>query len=571
MGFNQSASSVNDISRRTVLALAVAVSLAGCASFAGIGAQTSMQKTDPAESALTLPDQGGSWPDAQWASEFGGPALQALVDEALAGNPGLQAAAARVAAARAATELTTAGSLPTLGGSFSATRQRYTENGIVPPPLAGAIETDSQLALNFRYDFDFWGKNGAALRSAISQRKLSQAEQYNARLVLTTAVARAWLQLGRNSNQYDLVSKQLQTREALDRLTRQRFAAGLDTQSDNQLSQQQAASLRAEQAQWQEAINLTRNQLAALLGRGPDRGLTIVRPVLPAPAATVLPSTLPITLLGRRPDIVAARWRIEAAQGQIDYARSQFYPNIDLMAFAGFSSLGLSNLIQSGSRIAGIGPAIRLPIFEGGTLRAQLSSQVAGYEGAVATYNQSLTEALHDVADQVQSLRAAEVQADNQRQATQATRRSLALAQQRRRVGTINQLQLLASEGALLTQQRIELDAQVRRLDLRVGLIKALGGGFDARNERLAIRDNDEPTSPSMLVQPVKPVKSNAVAAGTPSATTGSADAGKPGTVTRTVTTTTVTTTVSTSPAAPAAPAAPVTPAAPTSKTKNGP
>ena len=123
----------------------------------------------------------------------------------------------------------------------------------------------------------------------------------------------------------------------------------------------------------------------------------------------------------------------------------------------------------SGSRIAGIGPAIRLPIFEGGILRAQLSSQVAGYEGAVASYDQSLNDALHDVADQVQSLRAAEVQADNQRQATQAAQRSLALAQQRRRVGTINQLQLLASEGALMTQQRIELDAQARRLDLRVG------------------------------------------------------------------------------------------------------
>lgn len=473
--------------RRTLTLACLSLGLAGCASFAGIGTHATLQTPAPAETALTLPDQGGSWPDAQWANQFGGAALQALVDEALAGNPGLQVAAARVAAARAATQATDAAGLPTVGANFSATRQRYTEHGIIPPPLAGEYATDSQLALNFRYDFDFWGKNGAALRSSISQRKLSQAEQYNARLVLTTAVARSWLQLGRDSNQYDLVTRQLQTREALDRLTRQRFAAGLDTQSDNQLSQQQAAALRAEQAQWQESIGLARNQLAALLGRGPDRGLTIARPVLPVPAATLLPSALPLTLLGRRPDIVAARWRIEAAQGQIDYARSQFYPNIDLMAFAGFSSLGLSNLIRTGSRVVGIGPAIRLPVFEGGALRAQLSTQVAGYDGAVAMYNQSLTEALHDVADQVQSLRAAEIQADNLQQATQAAHQALVLAQQRRRVGTINQLQLLASEGALLTQQRIELDAQVRRLDLRVGLIKALGGGFDARDDRLDI------------------------------------------------------------------------------------
>ena len=537
---------------RRCLVGVLSAALAGCASFAGIGSHATLQKTDTAETALTLPDQGGQWPDARWASDFGGAQLQTLVDEALAGNPGLQVAAARVAAARAATDATTATSLPGVGANFSATRQRYTENGIIPPPLAGQYETDSQLALNFRYDFDFWGKNGAALRSAISQRKLSQAEQYNARLMLTTAVARAWLQLGRNSYQYDLVTQQLQTREALDRLTRQRFAAGLDTQSENQLSQQQAAGLRAEQAQWQEAIGLSRNQLAALLGRGPDRGLSIPRPVLPAPAPTLLPSSLPITLLGRRPDIVAARWRVEAAQGQIDYARTQFYPNIDLMAFAGFSSLGLSNLIRSGSRIVGVGPAIRLPVFEGGALRAQLSTQVASYDGAVATYNQSLTEALRDVADQVQSLRAAEVQADNQQQATRASRRSLALAQQRRRVGTTNQLQLLASEGALLTQQRIELDAQARRLDLRVALIKALGGGFDAREDRLDIGDSAA-GSPGDMKAPPATVDAGAPAsndAGTPAAMA-STDTGK--TVTKTVTTTTVTTTVTTG-AAPISP-----------------
>ena len=473
---------------KTLIAAGVALTLAGCASFSGIGSHATLQPAAELSTALTLPDQGGNWPTAQWATEFGGPQLQALVDEALASNPGLQVAAARVAAAQAVADATGATALPNVGGSFSATRQRYTQNGIIPPPLAGAYATDAQMALNFRYDFDFWGKNGAALRSALSQRKLAQAEQYNARLVLATAVARSWLQLGRSSMQYDLVSQQLQTRDGLDRLTRQRLAAGLDTQSETQFSLQQAATLRAEQAQWQEAIALSRNQLAALLGRGPDRGLNIERPVLPTPSSTLLPSSLPLTLIGRRPDIVAARWRVEAAQGQIDYAKAQFYPNIDIMAFAGFSSLGLSNLIQGSSRIVGVGPAIRLPIFEGGALRAQLSGQVAGYDGAVASYNQSLTEALHDVADQVQSLRIAEIQASNQEQATAAATRSLALAQQRRKVGTINQLQLLTSESALLLQRRVEFDTQARRLDLRVGLIKALGGGFDANTDNLDIR-----------------------------------------------------------------------------------
>ncbi|MBC7575369.1 MAG: efflux transporter outer membrane subunit [Herminiimonas sp.] len=494
---------------RLLLAAAVAMSLSGCASFGGIAPHATLQPDDTRDTALSLPDQGGQWPAATWAAEFGGAPLQALVDEALAGNPSLQVAASRVAAAQAAANVVSGGALPAIGANFSATRQRYTENGIIPPPLAGQYETDAQLALNFRYDFDFWGKNGAALRSALSQRKLSQAEQYNARLVLTTAVARAWLQLGRNSTQLDLVTQQMQVRESLDKLTRQRLAAGLDSQSETQLSLQQAASLRAEQAQWQEQIALSRNQLAALLGRGPDRGLTIARPILPEPAQTRLPSSLPLTLIGRRPDIVAARWRVEAAQGQIDYARAQFYPNIDVMAFAGFSSLGLSNLLQSGSRVAGVGPAITLPVFEGGTLRARLSGQVATFEGAVASYNQSLNDALHDVADQVQSLRGADVQAASQQQATQAASRALKLAQERRRVGTINQLQLLASESMLLAQRRIEFDAQARRLDLRVGLIKALGGGFDATTDHLDIRAS-QPVPVSILPAsgiPITPTK----------------------------------------------------------------
>ena len=458
------------------------------------------------ETALSLPDQGGAWPDLTWPTRFGGAPLQALVDEALAGNPSLQVAASRVAAAQAAADVTAGGAQPTIGAAFSATRQRYPENGIIPPPLAGKYATDSQLSVNFRYDFDFWGRNGAALRTALSQGKLSKAEHYNARLILATAVTRAWLQLGRNTAQADLVARQLQTRESLDRLTRQRFAAGLDTQSDNQLSLQQAAGLRAEVAQWQEALALSRNQLAALLGRGPDRGLTIPAPALPQPAGTLLPDGLPLTLLGRRPDLVAARWRVEAAQGQIDYAKAQFYPNVDIMAFAGLSSLGLSNLLQAGSRVVGIGPAIRLPIFDTGTLRAQLSGQVAGYDGAVASYDQSLIEALHEVADGVQSLRAAEVQVSNLEQASQASAQSLTLAQQRRRVGTINQLQLLTVQAAQLAQQRITLDAQARRLDLRVGLIKALGGGFDASTDHLFI--------------PEPPVVTTATTATTATATT---------------------------------------------------
>lgn len=461
--------------------------LSACASFSGIHSSARLTPPDQYASGESLPAQGGTWPQQSWAGEFGGPVLQALVDEALSGNPDLQIAAARIANARAVLQVANAGSLPTVGASFSTTYQRYTENGLIPPPLAGTYQTDNELALNFSYDFDFWDRHGAQLRTAVALGKAAAAEQASARLMLSTAIAHTWLQLGRQNAQLQLAEQQLKVREKLDDLTQQRIAAGLDNRGDRQQTRLQLASLRADRAQWQEAMGLSRNQLAALLGQGPDRGRSIAAPELPAVATVALPDQLPLELLARRPDIVASRWQVEAAQGQIDNAKAQFYPNVNLVAFAGLSSLGLSNLLQASSRTVGIGPAIRLPIFEGGTLRAQLSGKVADYDGAVAQYNRTLTEALHQVADQVQSLRTAASQGQDRQLASNAALEALKLAQQRQRVGTANMLQVLSSETAWLAQRQQALEVQARQADLRIALIKALGGGFDASRVDLAV------------------------------------------------------------------------------------
>lgn len=483
---------------KTLVAIGVsALLLSACANFKGIASDAHPKAAGDYATAATLPGQGGQWPDGNWAGTIGGAPLQALVDEALANNPGLQIAAARVSAARAMAEGAGAASRPTVGASFSDTYERFTENGLVPPPYAGHYYSDGELALSFSYDFDFWGKHSADLRAAVSEDKAAQAEQYNARLLLTTAIARSWIQLARQYEQLDLIEQQQEIRHKIDRLTQLRIKAGLDTQTDKQQSVLQTSVLRVEQAQWQEAIALTRNQLAALIGKGPDRGQSIARPALPSDEALKLPDDLPLALLGRRPDIVAARWRVEAMQGGIDAAKSQFYPNVNISAFVGSSALGLQYLLRNSSRIDGVAPAISMPIFEGGRLRAQLKGKVAAYDAAVATYNQALNDAFHDVADQVQSLRVNSNQIESQHAATQAAAASLKLAQQRERVGTANMLQVLSTESAWLTQRRLELDSQARRADLSVALIKAMGGGFDAHPQGLETTKHEQPAIPA--------------------------------------------------------------------------
>lgn len=472
--------------KRYALSLACCALLAACASPRGIEPVAQLATPHSYASKQSLAASQAQWPDLDWARALGGEELLSLVNEALRDNPGLQAASARVTAARALAASARAATLPAVSASAAATRQRYTEHGLVPPPLAGSYQTDSQALLNFNYELDFWGKHEAALKSALAQGQVAEAERQSSRLILASAVARSWLQLARQHAQVELIDRQIATRDRLDQLMHLRFQAGLDARIDSEQARQQIAMLRVEQAQWQEAMALTRNQLAALLGQGPDRGLRIQPGQLPAPTQLALPAELPSGLLGRRPDVVAARWRVEAAQGEIDTARTQFYPSVNLAAFAGFSSFGLDNLLNSGSRVVGAGPALRLPIFEGGALRAQLQGRTSNYDAAVASYNQALTEALHDVADQVQALRGAQQQSLQMQQAEAAAEQAWKLAQAREHKGTSNMLPVLVAELNLLGQRRLDLDLQARRADLQVGLVKALGGGFDAQALGLA-------------------------------------------------------------------------------------
>jgi NodT family efflux transporter outer membrane factor (OMF) lipoprotein len=229
----------------------------------------------------------------------------------------------------------------------------------------------------------------------------------------------------------------------------------------------------------EETIQLTRNQLASLLGQGPDRGLAIERPAAAALTPVALPSTIPAELLGRRPDLVAQRWRVEAARKAIDSAKAEFYPNVNLLAFVGLSSLGGAGFLSAASRTLGAGPAITLPIFEGGRLRGNLAGQDADYDIAVEQYNQALADALRDVVDQLASFRSVDEQRIQQKQALATTREAYDLALLRYREGIGNYLQVLSAEQPWLAQQVLDADLQARELSLSINLARALGGGYE--------------------------------------------------------------------------------------------
>ncbi|MDM4765133.1 efflux transporter outer membrane subunit [Pelomonas sp. SE-A7] len=427
---------------------------------------------------LGLSEAAGPAFDSHWWSAFNDGQLDALIARALAESPSLALVQARMNKAAAFVEAAGAADKPVLGVGFDGTRQQFTKHGLVPPPIAGTIRTTATLQAGVSYEWDFFGKHAAALNAALGQQKASSADMAAARLSLSAQVSRAYLALARVQAQAELVDKMLGERQAALALVRQRNEAGLDTAQELRNAELPLPELRRQRLVLNEQATVLRHQLAALTVQAPQ-ALDSLNAKLPAAQAWPSEVAPALDLLGRRPDLVAARWRVEAATQTVREARAQFFPNVTLSAFAGFSSIGLDNLINAGSRQYGFGPSLRLPLFDTGRLRAQLKGNAAEADAAVAAYNAALVEAVRDASDQYTGLQSLRAQSGEQNEALEQSRRLLELAQQRRQAGLGSQLAVHNAQLGLLQQQRQLLDLRAQSLEGQVGLIRALGGGWN--------------------------------------------------------------------------------------------
>ncbi|HEY4956193.1 MAG TPA: efflux transporter outer membrane subunit [Caldimonas sp.] len=331
-----------------------------------------------------------------------------------------------------------------------------------------------------------FGRNRAQLDSAIGAERASIADADAARVLLAVNVARTYVQLARLVEQRSVLERALAQREEVFNLTRQRVSAGLDTA----VELRQSEGVRPETRQQIEAVDeqaaLARHALAALLAEPPQRFDTLA-PTLSTVHPIAVPEAIPADLIGRRADIVAARWRVEAASGDVAAARAQFYPNINLTAFIGLSSIGLDRLVRAGSEQYGVGPAIRLPILDSGRLRAGLRGRAADLDAAVETYNGTLVDAIHDVADQISSTKSVERQQREQASAQESAEAAYDLATQRYRAGLGGYITVLNAETNVIAQRRLTTDLRARALDAQMLLVRSLGGGYAAPAEARAL------------------------------------------------------------------------------------
>ena len=470
------------------LLLGLSVGLSGCASTTGISPQALLR--DALSLGLPAPAAAASASTVSapaptpavaspWWQAFGDAQLNGLVDEALRNNPSFKLAQARVAKAQAALDFTDANSAPQVAGSLSATRQLYSAHGLVPASLAGKVSDSGTVQVAGSWELDLFGRNRVALDAAIGNARASQADLEAARMLLASNVVRAYVQLARLNEQLSVAQLALTQRQQVLRLVQQRVNAGLDSALEQAQSQAALPEAQLQIEMLHEQLSLVRQTLLALLGQ-PQTAPALKLPTLANFTSVAGVQRLPADLLGRRPDIAAARWRVEAASQDMGSARLQFYPNINLVAFAGLSSIGLDKLLSADSQQWGVTPAISLPLFQESRLRANLRGKAADLDAAIEGYNAVLVDAVRDVADQLASAQAIENQQVQQRAALASAQLAFDYAKQRYEASLSNYLSVLSAEVAVHNQRRQGVDLAARVLDTQVGLMRALGGGYQA-------------------------------------------------------------------------------------------
>ena len=432
-----------------------------------------------AEDSLGLAGAASPAVPQDWWKAFGDPQLDRLVQDTLNDNPSLAQALTRVQSAQAQAYAAGAGRLPGVTLDGDETRQRFSEHYYIPPPYAGSAVWLGQLGVNLGWDLDFWGRQARLIEQARDQAQAAQLDHAASRLALSGALAQAYVDLYRAHELGAIATAAVRQRETILQLTQNRVRAGLDTEAELHSAEALLPQARSASLQSEAARQLAVHRLAALSGHGAERYDSIVAPQLQLDAALPLPEQLPLDLLARRPDVRAARLRVDAASAGVEAARAAFYPDISLRALIGYQAIGLDKLLDKNSAIWGVGPAVHLPLFEARRLKGAFRGAAAERDAAVAAYNDTVLKAVREAADELTLNDSTAAQLAEARTRATAAEAAYRLSERRYAAGLSSQLQLLGAETQWLDARRELISRQADLAVTRVTLLLTLGGSFD--------------------------------------------------------------------------------------------
>jgi len=463
--------------RLIIAGLLASVALAGCAVPDAKPVLTPKAPDTLGLSATPAPAIAGDW----WRS-FGDPQLDRLVSDALAGNPSLDTALARVRQASAILAGNRAEDGPNV--SFDANPQvaRLSGRYEIPPPYAGTVRFVGTAQAGLNWNLDLFGRQKAVIDQARNAVRAAGFDVAAARLAIAGSVVQAYIDLARAEQQQAIAARTIETREGSLRLVDARIRNRLASKLDREAAQTLLAQARQALIRARSARAIAANALAALAGRGADYAAAITPATLQFDAAIPLPATVPADLLARRPDIAAALARIDAAASGQLAARRAFYPDINLAGLIGLQAIDIGNFFNPDAGTVGVGGAIHLPIFDNGRLKANLAGATAGIDLAIADYNGRVVAAVRDASDALTRIAGLEADRARQRDVVKGLAETGRLNAIRVASGLSSRLDLVDNDVRRLDAEQADLNLAADAAAQRVALVLALGGGFDSKD-----------------------------------------------------------------------------------------
>ena len=457
--------------------LALSLALAGCASIPPDTQPLPQQDLATIQLAADIHLASEGWPAAQWWRQFQDSQLDQLIEHALSSSPNLDVANARIGSALSAFDARHADRGPRVDLGANANRQRYSGNGLMPAPIGGNYYNEVTVGVQAHYDLDWWGKHKAQIAASLGEVNARRAEYAMAEQMLAAEIARHYFSMQNGWARMDNLHALVKLQQQLVTDKEKRIANGLGI-SDDHLSAQTRLSLLQQQIALLETQIITeREALRALLGAD-SSALASLQPKEAQALPHALPGKLGMELLARRPDLQAARWRVQAAMSTIEAAQAAFYPDIDLGASFGLDAIKLGKLLQSGSRTLFIGPALSLPLFDSGRLQAQLAGARSERNELIADYNQNVFNVVRDVAQAGAKVQGVENQLRLQEENLRASEAQLRNANARLKQGLADRATQINAEMTVRGQVDLGMQLQNQRQNAEINLNMALGGGY---------------------------------------------------------------------------------------------
>jgi outer membrane protein, multidrug efflux system len=436
-----------------------------------------------------------------WWKTFGDPGLNNLIAQAAKSNLDLEQARARILQARADVTKSRAAFLPSIEGTGSVTRSQggiNTTTSTSPSSITTAAGTIFQAGFDASWEIDVFGGTRRSVEAARAKLEGSVADLWSIRLTLLGDVAKNYIDLRANQAQREITRRNVEAQQQTVAVTRERFKLGLTTYLDVAQAEAQKAATESNLPSLETSIKQSIHRLGILLGQEPNALKTDLSPVRPIPQPNgVMTAGLPSDLLARRPDLRQVERQLAAASADIGVATAELYPKFDLTAGLGLQESSVSKFLKASSgRYWSLVPGVTWNLFDGGKARATVKNKRAVYEEKLAKYHASFLTALEEVENALAAYYAEQAKRRILAESVSANQEAVTLAHERYRKGLTNFLDVLTAENSLYTAQSNLSKSEANLLTGLISLYKALGGGWDAAEVRVAASQVTPETKP---------------------------------------------------------------------------